>query len=422
MPKGRYIELDWSPDFARAQGARAAAGRYRAFIPGEIAESEFVLSSSTAELVQRATLAIQKLNSSSERLVTLEGLARQLLRSEVLASSQIEGLSISHRKLAEAELPGREGHRKAKEIIANVRAMERAMAIGADSQELGVDDVRSIHAELAIVPPLDKIAGQIREGASWIGGTAPPDAEYVGPPHEYVRPLLEDLCRFTGRDDLPALLQAAVAHAQFELIHPFGDGNGRVGRCLIHVVLRRRGLALRYVPPVSLVLGANKDAYIAGLERYREGRVELWVDQFSRAMAAAVGKAGDFSASVFGLQRQWRERLGSVRSDSAALQLIDVLPRHPIITAAIAERMIGRSRPAAINGLERLAEAGILTRHRNQRKGDSWVAKELFELLNDFETEAKLPASAQILDAPEMPVPEPDELRKELDALRGGHA
>ena len=342
-------------------------------------------------MAERASQAITALNNSQGQLVSLEGLARQLLRSEALASSQIEGLSISHRRLAEAELEGRQGHHKAKEIMANVKAMERAMEIGAQAPELSVEDIQAIHAELAIVPPIDKIAGQLREETSWIGGTAPPDADYVGPPHRHVRPLLEDLCDFMARDDLPAIHQAALAHAQFELIHPFGDGNGRVGRCLIHVILRRRDLAPRYVPPVSLVLGANKDAYIAGLEAFRDDKVELWANQFSRATRIAADSAAEFSSDVLKLQETWRERVGSIRKDSAVLSIIDRLPQYPIITAAVAEKEIDRSRPTTLAALERLAETGILTRHRNQKKGDSFEAKELFDLLNGFESEVKLP-------------------------------
>lgn len=387
---GRYVELDWAPDFARTSGRRISAGRYRAFIPSPIADEDFGLSGPSAELVQRASKAVGDLNASQGQLVSLEGMARQLLRSEALASSQIEGLSVSHRKLAEAELEGRQGHHKAQEIMANVHALERAMEMPERVEQLNVDDIRAIHAELAIVPPLDKIAGQLREESSWIGGTAPPDAEYVGPPHEHVRPLLDDLCEFMARDDLPAIQQAAIAHSQFELIHPFGDGNGRVGRCLIHVLLRRRGLAPRYVPPVSLVLGANKDAYIAGLERFRSNDVDIWVDQFSRSTTIAAEKASEFSEAVLQLQKQWREQV-QARRQSAILPIIELLPQYPILTAAVAEKQVGRSRPATINALERLAEADVLTRHRNQKKGDSWEAKELFRLLDNFEAAVKLP-------------------------------
>jgi Fic family protein len=312
-------------------------------------------------------------------------MGRQLLRSEALASSQIEGLGISHRKLAEAELDGRQGHHRALEIVGTIKALERAVEIGAEGGDLTLDAITRLHKELAIVPPLDKIGGKIREEASWIGGTAPPNAEYVGPPHEEVRPLLEDLCELMNRDDLSPIPQAAIAHAQFELIHPFGDGNGRVGRCLIHVLFRRRGVASRYVPPISLVLGANKDAYIAGLQAFRAEKTDQWIAQFARAVETAAAQARTFSAEVAELQERWRAEIGPVRSDAAVLRLIDLLPKYPIVTAAVAEKEIGRSRPATIGGLAQLEGIGALKRHRNQRKGDSWEAKALFELLDRFE-------------------------------------
>jgi Fic family protein len=328
---------------------------------------------------------VRELNSDLSGLVSLESLGRQLLRSEALASSQIEGLSIPHRKLAEAELEGRPGPHRALEIMGNVRALERAMEIGAQPGDLTLDSIVAIHRELAVAQPLDRIAGQIREETSWIGGTSPANAEYVGPPHKYVRPLLDDLCEFMNRDDISPIPQAAIAHAQFELIHPFGDGNGRVGRCLIHVLFRRRGIALRYVPPISLVLGANKDAYIAGLQSFRTGDIDGWVQQFARAVEVAAERAREFSAEVAALQAKWRELVQPVRSDAAVLPLIDLLPRYPVITAAVAERELDRSRPATINALSRLREVGALKRHRNQKKGDSWEAKELFRLLANFE-------------------------------------
>jgi Fic family protein len=387
--RGRYVELDWAGDFSRAGRKQSRARRYKAFIPAAIADEEPILESSTGALCERAATAVRDLNLDISGLVSLEGMGRQLLRSEALASSQIEGLSISHRKLAEAELGGRQGHYKALEILGTIKALERATEIGAESGNLTLDAIAQIHEELAIVPPLDKIAGEIREEASWIGGTAPPNAEYVGPPHAEVRPLLGDLCEFMNRDDLSPILQAAIAHSQFELIHPFGDGNGRVGRCLIHVLFRRRGIAPRYVPPISLVLGANKDAYIAGLRAFRAGKTDQWVAQFARAVETAATQARTFSAEVAGLQDHWREQIGSVRRDAAVLSLIDLLPKYPVITAAVAEKEIGRSRPATIAGLAQLEGIGVLKRHRNQKKGDGWEAKDLFDLLDRFEGSAR---------------------------------
>jgi len=382
---GRYEELSWAPDFASGSGRRTRARRYKAFIPGRIADLEPVFASSTAALCERAGSATARLNTGESELVSLEGLGRQLLRSEALASSQIEGLSVSHHKLAEAELEGRDGQHRAQEIMGAIRGMELAMEIGARAGSLSLDDVTAIHTALATAPPLDRIAGQLREETSWIGGTTPPTAEFVGPPHPYVKPLLCDLCEFMNRDDIPPVAQAAIAHAQFETIHPFGDGNGRVGRCLIHVLFRRRGLAPRYAPPVSLVLGAHKDAYIAGLDGFRAGKEEEWILQFARAVEVAAERASEFSTAVTGLQEKWREQLGPVRSDAAVLPLIELLPKYPVVTAAVAEREIGRSRPATIAAMARLEEIKALSRHRNQKLGDSWEAKQLFKLLHRFE-------------------------------------
>jgi Fic family protein len=196
-----------------------------------------------------------------------------------------------------------------------------------------------------------------------------------------------------NRDDISPVAQAAIAHAQFETIHPFGDGNGRVGRCLIQVIFRRRGLAPRYLPPVSIVLGANKDAYISGLESFREDQVDGWVLQFARAVETAAEQARSFSTTVAELQEKWRAQLGRVRSDAAVLSVIGVLPKFPVLTTGVAEKEIGRSRPVTIEALDRLESIGALTRHRNQKKGDSWEAKELFALLDEFEEAVRRPPS-----------------------------
>lgn len=387
--RGRYETLSWSPDFARTSGQRRAGGTFRAFIPDPIADLEPQLESSTSALSERAGNAVRALNTEASELSSLEGLARQLLRSEALASSAIEGLRLSHRKLARAEIEGEGGDHKAQEVLANTRAMEEAVRIGSSAKSLAPAHIKSIHKALAIVPPLDTIAGKFREEQGWIGGDSPPDAEYVGPPHEHVKGLVKDLCLFMNRDDVSPVAQAAIAHAQFELIHPFGDGNGRVGRCLVHVLFRRRDISPNYVPPVSLVLGANKDAYIAGIQNFRADKVNRWVAQFGRAVQVASQNAEGFSQQVAKLQSDWISRAEPMRADATARQIIEHLPSFPVITAAIVEELTGRSRVAAIDGLDHLAKAGILTRHRNQRKGDSWEAKQLFVLLDKFEAAAK---------------------------------
>jgi Fic family protein len=344
------------------------------------------LSGATSALSERAGAAVRELNASSQELRPLEGLARQLLRSEALASSAIEELRISQRKLARAEVGAGGSDHRAREVLGNVRAMERAVEIADAAADFTVGDVLSIHAELATVPPLDRIAGKLREEQGWIGGWSPPGAAFVPAPPEHVPELADDLCEFMNRDDVSPVAQAAIAHAQFETVHPFGDGNGRVGRCLIHALLRRRGVAPRYVPPVSLVLATDKDAYVAGLEDFRRDEVDRWVAQFAEAVEDSAEIALSLSRRLADLKAEWIARAEPMRSDSTARAILDHLSSFPVITAAIAAELTGRSRVAAINGLDHLARAGILTRHRNQRKGDSWEAKEAFAILADFET------------------------------------
>lgn len=382
--RGQYVELIWEPALNGARKAERTPRRYQAWVPETLADFEPMLRSETFALCERASVEVRQLNSEPGALLALEGLGRQLLRSEALASSQIEGLNISHRKLAVAEFSDLSNY-KAREIVGTMRAMERALEIGSAPGRLSAGSIQAIHREIAVVPPLDRIAGQIREEPSWIGGVDPSVAEYVGPPAEEVPGLLDDLCEFMNREDISPVAQAAIAHAQFELIHPFGDGNGRVGRCLIQVLFRRRGLAPRLISPISIVLGSNKDAYISGLEAFRIGKIDDWVRYFADATELAAHSSRDLSEEVEGLQSDWRAALRPIRADSAALPLINLLPRFPIVTAAAAETEIERSRRTTITGLERLADAGILTRHRNQKKGDSWEAKELFALLDEFE-------------------------------------
>lgn len=384
--RGELRQAEWSPDFNSSRPGRA--GAYEAFTPDPIGDYEPVLSGATGELVIRAQGAIAELNRRDPAPASLEGLARQLLRSEALASSQIEGLSISHRKLAHAAITG-PGEHKAMEILANLRAMEKAIDLGTVADPITPQDIADLHEAIAIVSPLDRIAGQFREEQGWIGGLSPVEAEFVPPPHEDLPALLDDLCLFMNRDDLPAIVQAAIAHAQFETMHPFGDGNGRIGRCLIHVILRRRGLAPNYVPPISLVLGANKDAYIAGLEAFQNDQVEEWLTQFARACEASAHHAELFSSAINALQDRWIERASPMRADAAARVVIANLPAFPYITAKIVEEMTGKSNVTAHNALNHLTGQDILTKHPNRKKGDAWEANELFVLLGEFESAVK---------------------------------
>ena len=144
----------------------------------------------------------------------------------------------------------------AEEVLGNIEAMRWAVDVLGSDKGITVSGILEVHRRLLAGTRLEDDGGLIREQQNWIGGSGfnPCSAVFVPPPQEEVEGLLHDLCGFCNGDSLPAVAQAAIAHAQFETIHPFIDGNGRTGRVLLHVILKRRGLAPRVLAPVSLVL------------------------------------------------------------------------------------------------------------------------------------------------------------------------
>jgi Fic family protein len=196
---------------------------------------------------------------------------------------------------------------------------------------------------------------------------------------------MDDLVEFMNRTDLLPVVQAAIAHAQFETIHPFADGNGRVGRAFIHFVLRRRGLAPRYVPPLTLVLAADASAYVSGPTAYREDRSTDWIDLFARSTGRAAEEATDLASRLAELQATWRERSGKPRRHSSVEALIVALPAHPFLTVATGQKLLGRSKQAVNEALAVLAGCGVLRPLTLARRNRAWEARELFDLVDGVE-------------------------------------
>src|SRR4029077_802647 len=215
---------------------------YEAFAAWKIARAEPTLSTDTIQDLVRAESAVRRLNEDPPRSGPLEALTHQLLRSEAVASSRIEGLELSHKHLAEAAFDPTLASANAASVLGNVRAMQEALRLGSGSARVTPDPLLKIHARLFKGPRDERIAGRLRTSQNWIGHRDNPyRASFIPVPEDDVPRLLEDLLAFMARTDVTPVAQAALAHAQFETIHPFEDGNGRVGRILIHLILRRRG-------------------------------------------------------------------------------------------------------------------------------------------------------------------------------------
>jgi Fic family protein len=269
-----------------------------------------------------------------------------LLRSESASSSKIENLTSGAKSIALAEL-GSQDKRNATEIVGNVAAMVAALDL---AERLDEHAILAMHeALLARVQP--EIAGGWRGEQVWIGGDSfgPHGAAFVPPHHDHVPALMADLVRFTRRTDQPVLSQAAIAHAQFETVHPFPDGNGRTGRALIHAMLRGHGLTRNVTVPVSAGLLVDTSGYFDALTTYREGNPASIVERLAHASFAAAANGRQLVLELRAIRQSWDDKI-TARRDATAWQLADVLIRQPVIDAATVARELNVT---AANALSR---------------------------------------------------------------------
>ncbi len=381
---------------------RRACG-YTTFTPNPLAHLNPLVSADLAGLLSEAQAAIQGLNANAQPALT--PLARLLLRTESIASSKVEGLQMGTRALARAEAKKETGQKvapTAEEILANINAMELAVTEATQASALTLADVTTIHQSLMKNGHRPEIAGKIRAEQNWIGGNdwTPCGADYVPPPVEDLPALLDDLCVAINDDSLAPLMQAGLVHAQFENLHPFEDGNGRTGRALIQVVLRRRGLAPNYVPPISVVLAKRRARYIEGLVSFRGPDVNPWLETFVGAALEAAGLAQGYLEAVRQLQGTWRDKLAAgsrPRKGATAWALIDELPGLPMVTTPVATARLSRAKSSVQQAIEELSTVGVLVPVRDSKRNQVWEAAGLLDLLEGLEAGDFPAASSDIV-------------------------
>ncbi len=414
----------WEPRFEGLTRRDRGGCDYDAYLPDPLSGWNLTLPSDLAADIADAETAIRDLNQAGTSHVSLEGLARFLLRAESVASSKIEGLDAGPRRLIEAEAViakgGETADRIAVEVIGNIASMESAIELASKEKQISLPDLLDIHRVLMDRSPTPELGGAVRKQQNWIGGSSfnPCRATFVPPPPEYVEDLLHELIGYTNGDEHSALVQAAIAHAQFETIHPFADGNGRTGRALIHVILRRRGLSHTFLPPISLVLATWSDDYISGLTAFRHlhtadspqrsTAAHNWLRTFAAATLRACNDAQAYASRIEELVDQWVSSLGTVRKGSALDLLLEVLPGVPLITVESAARLINRSDVAAGGAVNRLLDTGILTQ-RNVRKQRYRIfeAPAVLDLFTSLERALASPTGDTATEPPVRLVPQP---------------
>lgn len=378
QPVGRYETRPWSSNIDHRLD-----GDIRVFIPATL---------------QRSFNAgnLEALNDVEQRLADVSAdpaLARVgpiLTRSEGIASSRIEGLAMSTRRVYEAQRrPGDVADRSAGQIVGNMDVMTDILQ--RPDQPLSHEDLHRWHRAVMEPESRSPVAiGTYRNVQGWIGGRSdtPVGADFVPPPPELIPALMDDLIRFGNERTLSPIIQAAIVHAQFETIHPYGDGNGRIGRALLYRILATRGAIRNTAPPISPIIVNDRQPYIAGLTAYRDGRPSAWVDTFVHLLNSACGYSLILAAALADLSESWNERVGDIRRSAVDHKIVAGLIDQPILDAKNVAEQFGISTVAARDALERLEKRGVLVERplrkgRRGRPARVFEAAELFDLLDE---------------------------------------
>ncbi|MGY4643934.1 Fic family protein [Cellulomonas sp. URHB0016] len=380
-----FVAQTWTPVATDGVPRRSTrSGEYQAYVPHLLTGRPITLQPRTRALTDEADAAA-RVAVAAVRHAGLGQLGDLLVRSEASASSLIEGYEPSARSVAVADFV-RHGRDAAVTVARNLHAVRASLERSTDQTVSLVDDVCSLHTGIA------PASAGLRREPVWIGGRTPLEAHYNAPPHDHVRALLDDLDAYLASHPHAPVVAAALAHAQFETIHPFTDGNGRAGRVLLGMVLSRDGLTPGVALPVSTELFRDRERYYAALDAYRRGDDDGIVAVVADAVSVAAEESVRLSHEVGAWQQRQVDALdahlaarsasGRVRHGTAH-RIVAALPRAPVtdVAAAVAAHRVTDN--AARAALETLAEAGVLRRDRtSDRTRTLYVAAGLLELVS----------------------------------------
>ena len=373
------------------------SGRFHAFVPHPVSGWEPDLQPETRRRLHIAEEALLALPRHEGRAASpAEWL---LTRAESAASSTIEGVHPSARRIARAEaqmeMTPQPPQETEMEALRNISATQHALRLASLDRDLTVTDICDLHRTL-----MGEQAGSgvIREKQNWIGAgfrSTPLSASFVPPPPEGLPALVEDLVDAVNQSSRSPLLQAAVVHTQFEILHPFSDGNGRTGRALIHLVLRRSGLSpAACPPPISSSLALRRRDYMhalseasvvcGALDQIRSEALQPWVLFLADAAVEASGYARRVSDHMDALSDSWRHRLAStgVRRSNAAMRLLASLPSRPVFNIAIAADTLAVDNSTATRAVDLLTRAGIVVQRSAGRRNRVYEAPDIMDVFS----------------------------------------
>jgi len=366
----------------------AASGRYQSVVTPRIADVTLSLPADLAGDVEEAAAALSRFDEHARSTLgaaspALGPMNSVLLRTESSSSSQIENLTVGARQLALAEI-GQSTSLNAQTVVGNVRAMEAALAL---ADRLDEDAICTMQAELiGRQRGFEAHAGHYRSQLVWVGSSriTPRGAVHVAPQPELVPAAMADLVAFIRREDLPVLVQAGIAHAQFETIHPFTDGNGRTGRALVHALLRAKGVVVNATAPVSAGLLTTTDAYLDALGAYRAGDARPIVERFTDASRFAATSGARLVDDLATQLAQSRASLAGLRPQAAGWQILPHLIAHPVLNAALVKDVLHVNDATAQRALAQLARSGVVDERTGMHRNRVWEHAGILAVLDAY--------------------------------------
>jgi len=363
----------------------------RAFVPRPLPpDPPLELNEQRQRLLERAVLALGRLDSVTLLLPDPHLFLYAYVRREAVLSSQIEGTQSSLAQLLLFELEESPGVPldDVVEVSNYVAALEHGLRRLKEGFPLSNRLIREMHAVLlSRGRGSEKSPGEFRRSQNWIGGTRPGNAHFVPPPPQYVQDCMSDLERFLHNEGnpYPALIKAALAHVQFETIHPFLDGNGRIGRLLIAFILHNDGLLSQPLLYLSLYFKQHRSEYYRLLDVVRtEGDWEAWLDFFLEGVEQTASNAVETAKrllSLFQKDEQVIQKAG--RSPSTLLRVFRVLCERPLVTVKQVCERSGLSFPAVSHAMAALAQLGIVREVTGQRRNRIFAYNEYLNILNE---------------------------------------
>lgn len=362
----------------------------RAFVPPPLPPDPPVQLADSQTLLECASQALGRLDSLATVLPDTGLFIYLYVRKEALLSSQIEGTrsSLSDLLLYESdEAPGVPLD-DVEEVSTYIAALDHGLARLRDGFPLSLRLIREIHPVLLTSGRgAGKQPGEFRRSQNWIGGTRPGNAEIVPPPPAEMEECLHDLETFLHAEhpDLPVLVRAALAHVQFESIHPFLDGNGRLGRLLITLLLCHEGALSAPILYLSLYFKTHRQAYYARLQAVREtGDLEKWVVFFLEGVRDTARQAAEGARRILALLARDRDRIeGLGRGAPSALPVFQHLQRRPILAVSAAAQATGLSQPTVATAIRHLQELGMVRETTGRQRHRLYVYGAYLAILNE---------------------------------------